>query len=172
MIYDDTHTFISQPPVYNQKSTRQVHRIPFKRGGEYQLGICNGELLRIIQQRTVDASFVRSFIMNKLIIGNGRLTDEIRQHPAVLHFCHTNNSRTFGNQISRQRTQHHRQIMQFRFVFLRCPLITAIRQKIMIVLTCIMNGIKQILKIIKSYTVQLTFCVLGCRHYNAETKRK
>ena len=42
----------------------------------------------------------------------------------------------------------------------------------MIVLTCIMNGIKQILKIIKSYTIQLTFCVLGYRHYNAETKRK
>lgn len=62
--------------------------------------------------------------------------------------------------------------MQFGFVLPRTPPITAIGQKLMVVLACVMNGVKQILKIIKRYAVQLALRILGGDYCNAEPERK
>lgn len=62
--------------------------------------------------------------------------------------------------------------MQFGFVLPRTPPITAIGQKLMVVLACVMNGVKQILKIIKRYAVQLVLRILDRDYCNAEPERK
>lgn len=62
--------------------------------------------------------------------------------------------------------------MQFSFVLFRSPPVTAIRQEVIVILTSIMDGIKQILKIIKRYAIQFAFRVLGYNYCNAELKRK
>ena len=149
-----------------------MHRIPFKRSGKYQFRVRHGKLLRIIQKCTVNATSVGSLIMNKLIVSHSRLTDKIRQYPIILDFCHANYCRSLRNQITRQGTQHVREIMQFSFVLFRSPPVTAIRQEVIVILTCIMDGIKQILKIIKRYAIQFAFRVLGYNYCNAEPKRK
>lgn len=62
--------------------------------------------------------------------------------------------------------------MQFSFVLFRSPPVTAIRQEVIVILTCIMDGIKEILKIIKRYAIQFAFRVLGYNYCSAEPKEK
>ena len=130
--------------------------ISLERSGKHQCRRMGSELFGVIQQRTVDAPFVRSFIMYVSITSGSQfgLANQIVKHAPVLHLRHTDCSRSCRYFITRKFTQHLGQIFQFRTIFLRVPPLCRIRKIFIIVFSRIMNGIKQILKIVKSYAVQ------------------
>ena len=145
-----------QLAAYNQESTGFVDGISLERSGKHQCRRMGSELFGVIQQRTVDAPFVRSFIMYVSITSGSQfgLANQIVKHAPVLHLRHTDCGRPCRYFITRKFAQHLGQIFQFRTIFLRVPPLCRIRKIFIIVFSRIMNGIKQILKIVKSYAVQ------------------
>ena len=168
VINDETNAFTCHLSVYNKEATRQVHSVSLKRSGKHQFGIGDGELFRIIKQCAINAPFIRAFIMHEFIVGYSRLTYQICQYPVVFSFGYTDNGGSFRYTVARYFTQDFGKVLQLGLILLSRPYITAGRQKIKVVLTCIMNRIKQVLKIIKRNTIQIPFVLLGSCRSDAE----
>ena len=160
MVDDDTDTFTGHPPVHNQKAARQVYRVALIGLGQDQSGSRYFILLWVVKQGAVDTPLVRSFVMDELVLGKGRLLQQVGQHPVVLHFGHTDKGRSLGHFVARQGRKHPCHIRQLGFILLRCPLVAAPWQEIIIVLAGIVNGIKQILKIVERHAIQAALSVL------------
>lgn len=124
-----------QLAAYNQESTGFVDGISLERSGKHQCRRMGSELFGVIQQRTVDAPFVRSFIMYVSITSGSQfgLANQIVKHAPVLHLRHTDCGRPCRYFITRKFAQHLGQIFQFRTIFLRVPPLCRIRKIFIIV---------------------------------------
>ena len=106
--------------------------------------------------------------MHEFIVGYSRLAYQICQYPVVFSFGYTDNGGSFRYAVARYFTQDFGKALQLGLILLSRPCITAGRQKFKVVLTCIMNRIKQVLKIIKRNTIQIPLVLLGTCRSDAE----
>ena len=93
-----------QLAAYNQESTGFMDGISLERSGKHQCSRMGSKLFGVIQQRTVDAPFVRSFIMYVSITSGSQfgLANQIVKHAPVLHLRHTDCSRSCRYFITRK----------------------------------------------------------------------
>jgi len=83
-----------QAAVHHQEPTGQISSIALKRSGIDQLRVLHLELERVIQQSTINAPLIRPLVMHIFILSKCRLFQQVIQDPFVLHFRHTNASRS------------------------------------------------------------------------------
>ena len=90
-----------------------------------------------------------------------RLFAEVGKHAVVLHLTHTDNGAAHTLQhIGAHVTQRLCQVVQLVSVFHAVPAIGAFGQKLVIVLTCVVAGIKEVLKVVEAHAVDVQLPLL------------
>ena len=121
-----------------------------------QLHILHRKKSRIIKQRTVDASLIRTFDMAELHIASlqRRLGSKVSQHIDILHLGKTDEGTTCIRQHIRTHiSQGTRHILQLTRIFLAIPSLS--RQILIIILAGIMTGIKEVLLVVEANGIDL-----------------
>ena len=86
----------------------------------------------------------------------GRLGDEVVEHIVVLHLCHADEGTPHVRQhVGTHISEHTRHILQLAGILHAVPSLG--RQILIVVLACIVAGIKEIFLIVKAYGIHLKF---------------
>ena len=132
----------------------------------YKLHVTNLEELRVIQQSAVNTTLVGTFNVYKLeVLGfQWFLITEVCQAFGIFHLTDADGGTAHARQfVSTHLRKHTSHVLQFVSVLQPRPLVGAVGQVLIIVLTGIMTGVKQIFQIVESYAIhrKLLLC-LGC----------
>ena len=155
--YDNRHILARQLTTYGEETTGLVGRILGKfLYVRHQSGVLHREECRIIEQRTVDASLIGTLDMAELHVSclERRLCGEIFQHVGILNLRQTDE----GTAHVRQHIGTHvgkctRHILEFIGIFHTIPSLS--REILVIILTGIMTGIKEVLLVIETNSIHL-----------------
>ena len=157
MVHNDGNMLASQGATHHEETSGSATCILRARIYiRYKTGITQRKQGGIIKQGTIDASLIGTLDMDKLdVAGLERgLIDEIREATGVLDLGHTDGSTAYiGQEIGAQLGKHTRHVSQLVDILIARPVIRALGQELIVVLTLIMAGIEQILKIVEAYGI-------------------
>ena len=155
--YDDSHLLACQFTPNGEETTGHEGRILGKLLYiRHQPGILNREERRIIEQRTVDASLIRTLDMAELHVSSleRRLRGEIFQHVGILNLSQADEGTAHVRQhIGTHISKCARHILEFIGIFHTIPSLS--REILIIILTGIMTGIEEVLLVVETNSIYL-----------------
>ena len=115
------------------------------------------EDFRPVEQRAVHAAAVRAVVVHNLVVGirDGGLVHQVVQHVAVLYFGHAQHGMPctvvflhFCNDLGH--------VLEFLGILGLRPGVAAVREVLVVIMTLVMVGIEQVLKVVKTYHIGLS----------------
>ena len=109
-----------------------------------KLHITDGKLSRVVDQRTVYASLVGTLDMTELVVAGlqGLLVTQVLHAAGILHLGHSDGRTTVRQLVGAHLGQHARHVAQLVLILHLRPLVTAVRQVFIVVLTLVVLGVK------------------------------
>ena len=140
----------------------------------YKAGVAHLKQAGVIEQGAVDAALVEALLMHIAeATGLQRLlAAEVIEALGVLHLSHPNHGTAHAGQlVGAHLREHTRHVGQLMGVFLLCPLIGAVGQKLIVVLTHVMASVKEILQIIEAHAIDGKTLLLGLQGHRAANQQ-